>query len=401
MSVFAVLEILALLIEKEVSLVVKSKEEIQNISSRFKQIQEVLQDAERRGVTDTSVRTWLEKLQELSYEVDDVLDEWQIKNLQLEIQVSEENDHVDAPLGEKVCRFIQSLCLCFKHVVDRHSIDEKLDLIMEEKDKYNFLASGSENLGESKRVETTSFVDESSVYGRESDKERLLSKLLSEGEENNIKIVSLMGPGGVGKTTLAQSVYNEPEINKHFDLRSWICVSDPFDEWRIARAILGEGERTDRDTLQSLLKRVHDFLSKRKFIIVLDDVWTEDRSKWEPLRSCLKGLPGSRVLVTTRSERVARVMGSHEIQWLGYLSEEDCWSILSQVAFAGRMKEERNKLEGVGRMIATKCKGLPLAARSMGSMLSFRNSLREWEDVLGSPLWMLEEVAEEVFRVLN
>ncbi|KAK4410524.1 putative disease resistance protein RGA1 [Sesamum angolense] len=65
------------------------------------------------------------------------------------------------------------------------------------------------------------------------------------------------------------------------------------------------------------------------------------------------------------------------------------------------MKEECKKLEGVGRKIAMKCKGLPLAAKSMGSMLSFRNSLREWEDVLESPLWKLEEVAEEVFRVLN
>ncbi|KAL0429874.1 UNVERIFIED_CONTAM: putative disease resistance RPP13-like protein 1 [Sesamum radiatum] len=65
------------------------------------------------------------------------------------------------------------------------------------------------------------------------------------------------------------------------------------------------------------------------------------------------------------------------------------------------MKEECKKLEGVGRKIAVKCKGLPLAARSMGSMLSFRNSLQEWENVLESPLWKVEEVAEEVFRVLN
>ncbi|KAL0397024.1 UNVERIFIED_CONTAM: putative disease resistance RPP13-like protein 1 [Sesamum calycinum] len=353
MSVFAVLERLAPFVEKEVNLVLNSKQDIQSLYSNLKQIQEVLQDAERRGVTDISVKTWLEKLQEWSYEVDDMLDEWETKILQQQIQKLEENDEVNhATLGER------------------------LDLILEEKEKFNFHASGSENLGGSKRVESTSFVDESCVYGRTSDKDNLLGKLLSEGEEIGTKI-------------------------EYFELRSWIYVSDPFDERRIAKTILGDEETADSGRLQMLLQRVLNHVSGKKFLIVLDDVWTEDYSKWEPLKSCLKGLPGSRILVTTRSERVARVMGSHEIQLLGYLSDADCWSILSGIAFAGRRIEEREKLEGVGIKIAMKCKGLPLAARSMGSMLSFRNSLREWEYVLESPLWKLEEVAEEVFRVLN
>ncbi|KAK4410526.1 putative disease resistance RPP13-like protein 1 [Sesamum angolense] len=409
MSVFAVLERLAPFVEKEVNLVLNSKQDIQSLYSNLKQIQEVLQDAERRGVTDISVKTWLEKLQEWSYEVDDMLDEWETKILQQQIQKLEENDEVNhATLGEKVCHLVQSFYTRFQHVVDRRStaletkeLNERLDLILEEKEKFNFHASGSENLGGSKRVESTSFVDESCVYGRNSDKDNLLGKLLSEGEEIGTKIVSLVGPGGLGKTTLAQSLYNDSKTKEYFELRSWIYVSDPFDERRIAITILGDEETADSGRLQMLLQRVLNHVSGKKFLIVLDDVWTEDYSKWEPLKSCLKGLPGSRILVTTRSERVARVMGSHEIQLLGYLSDADYWSILSGIAFAGRGKVEREKLEGVGIKIAMKCKGLPLAARSMGSMLSFRNSLREWEYVLESPLWKLEEVAEEVFRVLN
>ncbi|KAL0429876.1 UNVERIFIED_CONTAM: putative disease resistance protein RGA4 [Sesamum radiatum] len=230
MSVFAVLERLAPFVEKEVNLAVNSKQDIQSLSSKLKQIQEVLLDAERRGVTDITVKTWLEKLQELSYEVDDVLDEWETRNLQLQIQKFEGTDEVNhATLGQKVLHLVRSFYMRFQHVVDHRSIaletkelNERLDLILEEKEKFNFLASGSENLGESKRVESTSFVDESSVYGRKSDKDNLLGKLLSEEEGIGTKIVSLVGPGGLGKTTLAQSLYNDSKTKETFELRSWI-----------------------------------------------------------------------------------------------------------------------------------------------------------------------------------
>lgn len=90
------------------------------------------------------------------------------------------------------------------------------------------------------RVQTTSVVDESEIFGREYEKNELISKLLREQshEQNGLPIISLVGLGGIGKTTLGQLAYNNDEVVRNFDKRMWVCVSKPFDEFRIARAII-------------------------------------------------------------------------------------------------------------------------------------------------------------------
>ncbi|KAL9156949.1 hypothetical protein ABFS82_09G114000 [Erythranthe guttata] len=141
-------------------------------------------------------------------------------------------------------------------------------------------------------------------------------------------------------------------------------------------------------------------ISGKKFLLILDDVWTEDYTKWESLKTCLKcGGAGSKILVTTRNKRVALMMGTveNEIHHLGHLSHEDCWLLLSRIAFFGKNKEECEKFHNIGKNIAKKCNGLPLAARALGSLLRFKNTLEDWETVLHSEIWELEEVEVDLF----
>ncbi|XP_031129587.1 putative disease resistance protein RGA3 [Ipomoea triloba] len=199
--------------------------------------------------------------------------------------------------------------LCIETIAKKiKELDSRLDQIMKDKDVYNFVACDQE----SKRVSTTtSFVDATEIQGRDIDASNVIRELMEnarEKEEKGPLVISIVGVGGIGKTTLAQLVYGDQQIKARFDERVWVCVSDPFDQIKIAKAIIESTTQssTDLSQLQVLLEKIQSTLSQKRFLLVLDDVWTEQYSKWEPLKNSLKvGLPGSRILVTSRSERVA------------------------------------------------------------------------------------------------
>ncbi|KAK6164007.1 hypothetical protein DH2020_000871 [Rehmannia glutinosa] len=397
------------LVEKQIgtkiNLVRGVKNEVSYLSSELNAIRNVLDDAERRRYKEKNIQYWLKKLEDTSYDIDNVLDEWNFAILKLEIQGSK--DFVPRP---KVRSYLN-----FSKVATRHDIakkikglKERLDRIVNEKDRYDFIVGQPPvDHRESDRVRSTSLLDVSEIHGRQVEKDVLVSKLMIEGvvgekELINPSVISIVGTGGIGKTTLAQLLYNDDTVKNNFNERIWICVSDVFDEVRIAKGIVEivRGSCPNLNELESLLKCLTDSISGKKFLLVMDDVWTEDYTKWEPLKKSLKlGGPGSKFLVTTRSERVARMMGSTEMYHLGQLSDKDCWALMRRVAFSGRSCEERSceELLDIGKNIAYKCKGLPLAAKVLGSMLLFKDTVEEWRNVLDSEIWQLEEAEVDLF----
>jgi hypothetical protein len=127
-------------------------------------------------------------------------------------------------------------------------------------------------------------------------------------------------------------------------------------------------------------------------------VWTEDSTKWEPFKLVFEnGAQDSRILVTTRKLGVAKMMASAPIN-LEVLSEEDCWLIFSKIAFSN--EDQRKDLEDLGRQLAIKCKGLPLAVKTLGSLMHNKTSREQWKNILDSSLWELEDVERGVFAPL-
>ncbi|KAJ6882784.1 disease resistance protein RGA3 [Populus alba x Populus x berolinensis] len=277
--------------------------------------------------------------------------------------------------------FLKSPCFCLNQVVRRRDIAlkikevcEKVDDIAKARDMYGFALYRATDIrvtDELQRLTTTSFVDESSVIGRDGEKRNVVSKLLAESsqEAQDVDVISVVGLGGIGKTTLAQLAFNDSEVTTHFEKKIWVCVSEPFDEVRIAKAILEqlEGRPTNLVELQSLLQGVSESITGKRLLLVLDDVWTENHGQWEKLKPSLTGCArGSRILVTTRKDAVATMMGTgHRIN-IKELSDEICRSIFNHVAFQERSKDERERLTDIGDKIANKCKGLPLAAKVLG-----------------------------------
>ncbi|KAL0341901.1 UNVERIFIED_CONTAM: putative disease resistance protein RGA1 [Sesamum calycinum] len=392
-------------IQEEVDLVRGVRKEVDYLSSKLNTIRNVLEDAERRRYKDKTIQSWLNKLEDVSYDIDDVLDEWNFAALKLRIEGSE-----DFPSPRmKVCPFMPSSCLCFSKVATRRDIakkikglKERLSVILNEKDEFSFIVNQPVNAQESTRDRSTSLVDVSDIHGREKDRDVLVSKLMLEvaGKQSGPDVISIVGTGGIGKTTLAQLVYNDDRLVSCFELRIWVCVSDVFDGIRIAKAILESvtGRSSGLNELSALLNCLKNSISGKKFLLVLDDIWTEDYSKWEPFKNSLNcGSPGSKILMTTRSERVARVMRTTETHHLGQLSNEDCWLLMKRLALSGRNEENYEELQKIGKKVAEKCKGLPLVAKVLGSLLRLKDTTEEWENILDNEIWQLEEAEVDLF----
>ncbi|KAK9923418.1 hypothetical protein M0R45_031837 [Rubus argutus] len=378
-------------IKENVRLVLDVEKEVEQLTKSLKKIHAVLKDAEKRQVKEAVVQEWLDELTEVAYEMDNVLDEWNTQALKQQIEEQEDQGENTLVIKKKV-RFSMpspSNCFCFgqasRRIFVRHDIaqtikdlNSRLTKIAEERLKYQFHSTTTSGIEQPQRPKTSSLIDVSKIFGREHEKHTLISMLLGQGtstgeEERGPLVIPVVGMGGMGKTTLAQLAYNDENVKAHFEKSIWVCVSDPFDEIKIAKTIIGGHDTPNLDEFNDLMQFVSKFVEGKKFLLALDDVWTEDDTKWEQLKLALmSGAQGSRILVTTRKETVARMMGAttHMIH-LEKLSEQNCLSLFYHIAFLDREKDKTDLLETIGNKIVKKCDGLPLAAKTLARAKSF------------------------------
>ena len=136
-----------------------------------------------------------------------------------------------------------------------------------------------------------------------------------------------MGMGGVGKTTLAQLVYNDKRVKDSFDYTTWNCVSENFDVLRILKTIFEQVTATTCDIhdLNLLQVKIRERFGGKKIFVVLDDVWNEKYNVWDDLLRIFRcGTQEIKIIVTTHSENVALVVSTVTIHYLKQLSDEEC-----------------------------------------------------------------------------
>ncbi|XP_038979027.1 putative disease resistance protein RGA4 [Phoenix dactylifera] len=345
-------------------------------------IQSVLGDAEKRQVTDKAVKKWLEALKKAAYEADDILDEFHYEGLRCQAKIQDDtaNKVLDFFSLHNPVLFQLNMGKKLKDIVER------IDRIEAEGAKFGF--RGNPQPRTEDRPQTHSFVVESEVIGRQEDKEKIVNLLLNQRENENVTVHSIVGMGGMGKTTLAQLVYGDQRVKNHFQMHIWVCVSEEFHVPELVKSIiaLATGKKCDLPHMDLLQRHLREVLSGKRYLLVMDDVWNEDSEKWDDLKNLLgTGGEGSAILVTTRNDQVSRIMGASTSHLLRPLSEDDSWTLFSKRAFVTGA-EERPELIEIGKEIVKKCGGMPLAVKTMGSLMRTKNEVKDWSAVMGSEI---------------
>lgn len=356
----------------------------------------VLNDAEDKQITNPAVKAWLDELNDAIYDAEDLLDEIATEASRSE---SEAETHTSV---DQVRNFISSSLDQFREGITSKidKILERLEYIAKQKDVLELKNATGGRLFQ--KLPSSSLVEESGVYGRDDDKERIIQLLLSSCDE--IRVIPIVGMGGVGKTTLAQLVYNDDRLIRAFDLKAWVCVSEEFDVSRVTKTILEAvtSSASDIKDLSLLQVKLKERVIGKKFLLVLDDVWNEKYNDWDLLQNPFKsGAKGSTIIVTTRSENVASIMRTTPTHHLKQLLDEDCWSVFSKHAFYNANSITNPKLQAIGREIVKKCKGLPLAAKTLGGLLRSKVDVDEWDGVLKSNIWDFSDDESDILPALR
>ncbi|KAJ0860117.1 putative P-loop containing nucleoside triphosphate hydrolase, leucine-rich repeat domain superfamily [Helianthus annuus] len=388
--------VLPVLFEKLASAVLKNiardkgiDADIKKWERLLKQIDDVLADASQLEITKDSVKEWLNDLQHLAYDIDDVLDDLATEATHREF--TSESEAITSRVRKLIPNFSRGTTM----LAELDSINSKLEYLVKEKDNLDLQVRGETKPKNKFRRLQTSMVHESSIVGRQAEKEALVHMLLGDEPCNqNFSIVPIVGIGGVGKTTLARLLYHEKQVTDHFDLKAWVCVSDEFDCSCISKVIFQSvtGENKDFADLNLLQEDLRNHLREKKFLLVLDDVWSESFEDWEtlvgPFHSCAHG---SKIIMTTRKETFLRGMGYDSPYQLQSLQHDDAMSIFAQHALGANNFDSHLLLKPYGEGIVRKCDGLPLALISLGRLLRTRKNKEYWKLVLDSEIWSLQD----------
>ncbi|KAL2936591.1 Disease resistance protein RGA2 [Bienertia sinuspersici] len=348
---------------KEMCSMFQCKPQVERLEKTLTTIKNTLKDINSKGEVDYEGQEWVENLKDVVYDINDVLDEFNT-------YAQQRNQMRHAKLSKRVRRFLSRNNKFFVSYNVSREINmhwERLDDIVK-----NHAISGPKDVNKpvKRREETCSVISDLEVIGREDDKEMIVGMLLSNNNNSLsqfVSFLSIVGIGGLGKTTLAQLVYNDERVEGAFSKRVWVCVSEEFGIGEILGKILGRKDLP----LDEMATQFKTLVEKKRYLLVLDDVWNESHDEWRKLKALLVSncdVSGSKIIVTTRSLKVARSIGEDSTTYeLKGLSEENSWNLFKRIAFGQR--EEQVDLVNIGEGIVKKCANVPLSIKVIASLL--------------------------------
>ncbi|XP_021724251.1 putative disease resistance protein RGA3 [Chenopodium quinoa] len=366
-------------VSKELKAAKSAKKDINKIADKLTAICAVLHDAENKQYSNEAMKVWLRDLKRVVYDIDDLLDEVAFDALQRRVNKGRFRRKLRYYLSSSN-PFIFSFHVSHK----LRELRQQLEHIVAKKNDFGLTENPVDYSTADIRdpFDRSSYVHVPDVVGRDEAKQDVIKRLGSVSDVSELFVLPIAGMGGIGKTTLAKLVYHDVQ---HFDLKLWVCVSDTFHIPKIIEDTLkdGTGDSTPNQDMSILVKKLHSLLRRKKYLLVLDDVWVEDFASWKELKDVLVvGNSGSVLLITTRNSKVASITQTFESSYdLDSLPMEVCWSMFKHLAFKDGEEGKYPRLCEIGRSIVKKCHGIPLVVKTLGSVLRSVRDEQEWQRI--------------------
>ncbi|KAJ1690950.1 hypothetical protein LUZ63_015105 [Rhynchospora breviuscula] len=357
------------------------RKDVERLSRELIYIKEFIRDADEKHIVDQRQMRWVNDIMDIAYQIEDVVDIFLL-------ECPEKLPGIRARLKRLAKRSTQ-FSFIYQFQEEIRLIQERMSEIEDYKRKYRINSLGKDKVPQydPKLVPIGDF----EVVGFATDRDNIVKYLLDE-KHRSLAVVSIVGPGGLGKTTLAHKVCNSSDVLERFGKSIWITISQKYDLLDILRKI-AQNLTIDSTGLHviELGNLIWEFLEKKRYLIVLDDVWTEEL--WAEIAKVMPDTKnGSRILITTRFANVAkRADTTYDHYELPVLDDKHSLELFLKKAIPKRHQFSDGpnaELYGLAKEFATKCKGLPLALVVLGSLLSTRAyNFHAWNDLLQTMSW--------------
>lgn len=356
------------------------RQQVERSRDELKRMQCFLKDADAKEEGDLRVRNWVSEIRSVAYDTEDAVDTYILKMKSL-----------------RKAHFIKKNASIIREWVQRDKIGRVLEAIRLRISDISTsrITYGIRNVGEGtahpnekllKLRRSSPRGQDMDIVGLEEDITTVVKQVL---KQDQWRAISIVGVGGIGKTTLAKEVYNHVEVRSSFDCRAWVYVSQDFNTRDILQGIFKQVSRSTKYLKkfkeEELEEMLYEHLQRTRYLIVVDDIWST--TAWDSLA---KAFPcdgnGSKLLLTTRNKNVALHADVQSIPHeMRFRSREDSWRLFCRKTFIESIDRVcPPQLEEIGGEIVEKCAGLPLAIIVLGGLLSRKRRLSEWERVLNT-----------------